>query len=37
VLAYTVRRVLISIPLFFGILCLSFLMLKLAPGGPTVV
>ncbi len=36
-LAYAVRRVLISIPLFFGILCLSFLMLKLAPGGPTVV
>jgi peptide/nickel transport system permease protein len=36
-LAYAIRRVLIAIPLLFGILCLSFLMLKLAPGEPTVV
>jgi peptide/nickel transport system permease protein len=37
VLAYAIRRVLISIPLFLGILVLSFLMLKLAPGEPTVI
>lgn len=36
-LAYAIRRVLISIPLFLGILVLSFLMLKLAPGEPTVI
>jgi len=37
VLAYAIRRLLISIPLFLGILVLSFLMLKLAPGEPTVI
>jgi peptide/nickel transport system permease protein len=37
VLAYTIRRLLISIPLLLGILCLSFLMLKLAPGEPGVI
>jgi len=37
VLAYAIRRVLISVPLFLGILVLSFLMLKLAPGEPTVI
>jgi peptide/nickel transport system permease protein len=37
VLPYLIRRLLISIPLLAGILCLSFLMLKLAPGEPTVV
>jgi peptide/nickel transport system permease protein len=37
VLAYLIRRVLITIPLLLGILCLSFLMLKLAPGEPTIV
>ncbi|MFB3820263.1 MAG: ABC transporter permease [Candidatus Methylomirabilales bacterium] len=36
-LAYLIRRLLISIPLLFGILLLSFVMLKLAPGEPTVV
>ena len=36
-LAYAIRRVLISVPLFLGILVLSFLMLKLAPGEPTVI
>ncbi len=36
-LAYTIRRLLISIPLLLGILCLSFLMLKLAPGEPTII
>jgi peptide/nickel transport system permease protein len=36
-LAYLIRRLLISVPLLLGILCLSFLMLKLAPGEPTVV
>jgi peptide/nickel transport system permease protein len=36
-LAYLVRRVLISIPLLLGILCISFVMLKLAPGEPTVI
>ena len=36
-LAYAIRRLLISIPLFLGILVLSFLMLKLAPGEPTVI
>ena len=36
-LAYTVRRLLISVPLLLGILCLSFLMLKLAPGEPGVI
>ena len=36
-LAYLVRRLLISVPLLLGILCLSFLMLKLAPGEPTVI
>lgn len=35
--AYLIRRLLISIPLLVGILCLSFVMLKLAPGEPTVV
>ncbi len=34
---YFVRRLLISIPLLFGILLLSFVMLKLAPGEPSVV
>ena len=37
VLAYLIRRLLISIPLLLGILCLSFLMLKLAPGEPTII
>jgi peptide/nickel transport system permease protein len=37
VLAYAIRRVLISVPLFLGILVLSFLMLKLAPGEPIVI
>jgi peptide/nickel transport system permease protein len=37
VLAYTLRRLLISVPLLLGILCLSFLMLKLAPGEPGVI
>jgi peptide/nickel transport system permease protein len=37
VLAYLIRRLLISIPLLFGILLISFVMLKLAPGEPTVV
>jgi len=37
VLPYLIRRLLISIPLLLGILCLSFLMLKLAPGEPSVV
>jgi len=37
VLAYTIRRLLISVPLLLGILCLSFLMLKLAPGEPGVI
>lgn len=36
-LAYTIRRLLISVPLLLGILCLSFLMLKLAPGEPGVI
>ncbi|MBI4574561.1 MAG: ABC transporter permease [candidate division NC10 bacterium] len=36
-LAYLIRRLLISIPLLLGILCLSFVMLKLAPGEPTIV
>ena len=36
-LPYLIRRLLISIPLLLGILCLSFLMLKLAPGEPSVV
>ena len=36
-LPYLIRRLLISIPLLVGILCLSFLMLKLAPGEPTIV
>jgi len=34
---YLLRRLLISIPLLAGILCLSFLMLKLAPGEPTIL
>jgi peptide/nickel transport system permease protein len=37
VLAYLIRRLLLSIPLLFGILLISFVMLKLAPGEPTVV
>jgi peptide/nickel transport system permease protein len=37
VLAYAIRRLLISVPLLLGILCLSFLMLKLAPGEPTII
>jgi len=37
VLKYLFRRVAISIPLLLGILCLSFGMLKLAPGEPTIV
>src|SRR5512136_1316681 len=37
VLAYLFRRVMITIPLLLGILCLSFLMLKLAPGEPTII
>ncbi|HWT79154.1 MAG TPA: ABC transporter permease [Candidatus Acidoferrum sp.] len=36
-LAYTIRRLLISVPLLFGILCISFAMLKLAPGEPTII
>ena len=36
-LAYTIRRLLISVPLLFGILCISFGMLKLAPGEPTII
>ena len=36
-LAYAIRRLLISVPLLFGILCLSFLMLKLAPGEPIMI
>ncbi len=36
-LGYTVRRLLISVPLLFGILCISFVMLKLAPGEPTII
>jgi peptide/nickel transport system permease protein len=35
--AYLIRRLLISLPLLLGILCLSFLMLKLAPGEPTII
>jgi len=34
---YLLRRLLISVPLLAGILCLSFLMLKLAPGEPTIL
>jgi peptide/nickel transport system permease protein len=37
VLAYTIRRLLISIPLLLGILCMSFLMLKIAPGEPGII
>jgi peptide/nickel transport system permease protein len=37
VLAYAIRRLLISVPLLLGILCLSFVMLKLAPGEPTII
>jgi peptide/nickel transport system permease protein len=37
VLTYLIRRLLISIPLLLGILCLSFIMLKLAPGEPTII
>jgi peptide/nickel transport system permease protein len=37
VLAYTIRRLLICFPLLFGILCLSFGMLKLAPGEPIMI
>jgi peptide/nickel transport system permease protein len=37
VLAYAIRRLLISVPLLLGILCISFLMLKLAPGEPTII
>lgn len=36
-LAYAIRRLLISVPLLLGILCLSFVMLKLAPGEPTII
>ena len=36
-LAYAIRRLLISIPLLLGILCISFVMLKLAPGEPTII
>jgi peptide/nickel transport system permease protein len=36
-LGYLLRRLLISVPLLVGILCLSFLMLKLAPGEPTIL
>jgi peptide/nickel transport system permease protein len=36
-LPYLLRRLLISIPLLLGILCMSFVMLKLAPGEPTVI
>ncbi|HSC72235.1 MAG TPA: ABC transporter permease, partial [Candidatus Methylomirabilis sp.] len=36
-LAYTIRRLLISVPLLLGILCLSFLMLKIAPGEPGII
>ena len=36
-LAYAIRRLLISVPLLFGILCISFVMLKLAPGEPTII
>ena len=35
--AYLIRRLLISIPLLLGILCMSFVMLKLAPGEPTII
>jgi peptide/nickel transport system permease protein len=35
--AYLIRRLLISIPLLLGILCVSFVMLKLAPGEPTII
>ena len=34
---YLIRRLLISVPLLFGILLLSFVMLKLAPGEPTIL
>jgi len=37
VLPYLIRRLLLSIPLLFGILLISFVMLKLAPGEPTIV
>jgi len=37
VLAYLIRRLLISIPLLLGILAISFVMLKLAPGEPTII
>jgi peptide/nickel transport system permease protein len=37
VLAYAIRRLLISVPLLFGILCISFVMLKLAPGEPIII
>jgi peptide/nickel transport system permease protein len=36
-LPYLLRRLLISIPLLLGILVMSFVMLKLAPGEPTVI
>ena len=36
-LAYAIRRLLISVPLLLGILCISFVMLKLAPGEPTII
>lgn len=35
--SYLIRRLLISVPLLFGILLLSFVMLKLAPGEPTIL
>jgi peptide/nickel transport system permease protein len=37
VFPYLIRRLLISIPLLFGILAMSFVMLKLAPGEPSVI
>jgi len=37
VVPYLIRRLLISVPLLFGILLLSFVMLKLAPGEPTIL
>jgi len=37
VFTYLIRRLLISIPLLLGILCLSFVMLKLAPGEPAII
>lgn len=36
-LAYILRRILMAVPLLFGISLLSFAIMKLAPGDPTVL